>query len=417
MRIKNITLDNFKCFEHLEMDFHPSMNLIVGINGTGKSSVLEALRILLGSLFLSVDKYNGKILCPGIGNDDVRLSRLEQQYPVKVSAVAEMNLFDGTDTSIEVAWERSLETRGGSTRHANAKEMKDVSATMQKAIRDNQDVTIPLVAYYSTDRFKKEKKDIGVEPEGSRLRGYYNALDPLTNIKFFLDLYYTETLASLQNGKPSELLQCVNKAVMVCLDCESLIFDIKKQELVYTDKNTHERIPFHLLSDGVRCTLSMVMEIAFRCYILNSYLGSEAAIMTDGVVLIDEVDLHLHPSWQMHVVNDLCKAFPQIQFVLTTHAPLIISSLKEGNIYSIVDKQTFDFGLQSGRDANYILNEMGVQEMGEDEKKLLQDYLLMIENGQGLSNSAREQRVKLEKLLGVDNAELKKADIMLSFFS
>lgn len=417
MRIKSIALDNFKCFEHLEMDFHPSMNLIVGINGTGKSSVLEALRILLGSLFLSVDKYKDKILCPGIGNDDVRLSQLEQQYPVKVSAVAEMSMFDGEQTQHDVSWERSLETRGGSTRHANAKEMKEVSAAMQKAIRENQNVTIPLVAYYSTDRFKKEKKDIGVEPEGSRLRGYYNALDPLTNIKFFLDLYYTETLASLQNGKPSELLECVNHAVMVCLDCESLVFDIKKQELVYTDKASHERVPFHLLSDGVRCTLSMVMEIAFRCYLLNSHLGSKAATMTDGVVLIDEVDLHLHPSWQMHVVNDLRKAFPQIQFVLTTHAPLIISSLKEGNIFSIVDKQTFDFGLQSGRDANYILNEMGVQEMGKDEKKLLHDYLLMIENGEGLSESALKQRGRLEELLGEDNAELKKADVMLSFFS
>ena len=75
MRIKNITLDNFKCFEHLEMNFHPSMNLIVGINGTGKSSVLEALRILLGS------------------------------------AVAEMNGFDGNQTLRDVSWERSLETR------------------------------------------------------------------------------------------------------------------------------------------------------------------------------------------------------------------------------------------------------------------------------------------------------------------
>ena len=381
MRIKNITLDNFKCFEHLEMNFHPSMNLIVGINGTGKSSVLEALRILLGSLFLSVDKYKDKIQCPGIVNDDVRLSQLEQQYPVKVSAVAEMNGFDGNQTLRDVSWERSLETRGGATRYANAKEMKELSASMQKAIRENQDVTIPLVAYYSTDRFKKEKKDIGVEREGSRLRGYYNALDPLTNIKFFLDLYFTETLSALQNGKPSELLECVNQAVMTCLGCEKLIFDVKKQELVYTDKATHEGVPFHLLSDGVRCTLSMVMELAFRCNILNSHLGSEAARLTDGVVLIDEVDLHLHPSWQMHVVNDLQKAFPRIQFVMTTHAPLIISSLKEGNIFSIVEKQTFDFGLQSGRDANYILNEMGVQEMGEE------------------------------------NAELKKADIMLSLFS
>lgn len=416
MRLNKVILDNFKCFEHLEMDFHPSVNLIVGINGTGKSSVLEGLRVLLGSLFLSVDKYKDKIFSPGISNDDVRLANLEQQYPVKIYADAKMNNFKGGEDS-EIVWERSLDTRNGSTRYAKAKDMKEASSEMQQAIREDRKVTIPLVAYYSTDRFKKEKKDIALEKEGSRLRGYYNALDPLTNIKFFLDLYYTETLSSLQYGKPSVLQTLVNEAVMGCLDCESLIFDIKKQELVYTDKTTHEQVPFHLLSDGVRCTLAMVMELAFRCYILNPHLGLRATQETNGVVLIDEVDLHLHPSWQKHVINDFCKAFPKLQFIVTTHAPLVISSLKEGKIFSIVDKQSFDFGLQTGRDANFVLNEMGVSEMDEDLKDKLQCYFLMIENGQGQTKEALDMRQKLELCMGKENAELKKADVMLSFFA
>lgn len=417
MRLNSVSLDNFKCFEHLQMDFHPSVNLIVGINGTGKSSVLEALRILLGSLFLSVDKYKDKIFSPGISNDDVRLTHLEQQFPVKVRAWGEMTSFDERNEPISMDWERSLETRNGTTRYANAKQMKEVSSNMQLAIRNNCMVNIPLVAYYSTDRFKKEKKDVGVEPDGSRLRGYYNALDPLTNIKFFLDLYYTETLVSLQSGKPSELLGVVNAVVRKCLDCESLVFDIKKQELVYTDRQTREQVPFHLLSDGVRCILAMVMELAARCYILNPHLGAMAAMETQGVVLVDEIDLHLHPSWQRHVVNDFCEAFPNIQFVFTTHAPLVVGSLKEGHIFSISNCQSFDFGLQTGRDANYILKEMGVEEMDESLKDQLQDYLLLIEEGKGGSVRAQGMRQRLEKLLGANHAELKRADVMLSFFT
>ncbi len=417
MRLNSVILVNFKCFEHLQMDFHPSVNLIVGINGTGKSSVLEALSILLGSLFLSVDKYKGKIFSPVISNDDVRLTHLEQQFPVKVRACGVISSFDERCEPVTVDWERSLETRNGTTRYANAKQMKDISSNMQQAIRNNRTANIPLVAYYSTDRFKKEKKDVGVEPEGSRLRGYYNALDPLTNIKFFLDLYYTETLASLQSGKPSELLDVVNAAVMQCLDCESLVFDIKKQELVYTDKQTLEQVPFHLLSDGVRCILAMVMELAARCYILNPHLGTMAAKETQGVVLVDEIDLHLHPSWQRHVVNDFREAFPNIQFVFTTHAPLVVGSLKEGHIFSISNCQSYDFGLQTGRDANYILNEMGVEEMDESLKDLLQNYLLLIEGGKGGSEKAQGMRQRLEKLLGANHAELKKADVMLSFFT
>ncbi len=390
MRLNTVSLDNFKCFEHLRMDLHPSVNLIVGVNGTGKSSVLEALRILIGSLFLSVDKYKDKISSPGISNDDVKLTNLEQQFPVKVFAQGQLHTFDENNELAEVAWERSLETRNGTTRFANAKQIKDISTNMQVAIRNNQTMDIPLVAYYSTDRFKKEKKEVGVEPDGSRLRGYYNTLGLLTNIKFFLDLYYTETLASLQNGEPSGLLAVVNDAVKKCLNCESMYFDIKKQELVYIDMSTKEKVPFHLLSDGVRCTLSMVMELASRCYILNPHLKDKAALLTKGVVLVDEIDLHLHPSWQRHVVNDFRKAFPNIQFIFTTHAPLVIGSLKEGRIFSISENQTYDFGLQTGRDANYILKEMGVSEMDEKIKKQLQDYLLLIEDGQGNSRHGKK---------------------------
>ena len=82
MRLDKIRLQNFRCFEDISLDFHESFNLIVGINGTGKTAILEALRIAIGSLFLEVDKYQDKISSPMIGQDDVRLKNLEQQYPV-----------------------------------------------------------------------------------------------------------------------------------------------------------------------------------------------------------------------------------------------------------------------------------------------------------------------------------------------
>lgn len=374
MHINQIHLKNFRCYEDVEIEFHPRFNIFVGINGTGKSSALEALRIAIGALFLGVDKYKDKIASPGISQDDVRLSRLEQQYPVVISSKGMIEDFsaDGASRTVEIEWERSLTTKGGATRSANAKEMKEASVRMQEAIRKHKGIhNIPLVAYYSTDRFKKEKKDVGVEPDGSRLRGYYNALDPLTNIKFFLDLYYTETLSALQHGAPSVVLQAVNEAVKKCVNCDDLMFDIKRQELLLIQRDTHQGIPFHLLSDGVRSMLALVMEMAFRCYLLNPHLGKEAALLTSGVVLIDEIDLHLHPAWQKRVVKDLQTAFPRIQFVVTTHAPLVIGSLRDGKIFTIKDNQVYDFPLQTGKDANYILNEMGTSEMDDAIKRAL----------------------------------------------
>ena len=419
MHISQIHLKNFRCYEDVEIEFHPRFNIFVGINGTGKSSALEALRIAIGSLFLGVDKYKDKIASPGISQDDVRLFGLEQQYPVVISSKGVIEDFsaDGVSRLVEIEWERSLTTKGGATRSANAKEMKEASVRMQEAIRRHgENYKIPLVAYYSTDRFKKEKKDVGVEPDGSRLRGYYNALDPLTNIKFFLDLYYTETLSALQHNTPSVILQAVNEAVKKCVDCDELMFDIKRQELLFVQHNMPKGMPFHLLSDGVRSMLSLVMEIAFRCYLLNPHFGKEAALLTSGVVLIDEIDLHLHPAWQKRVVEDLRVAFPNIQFIVTTHAPLVIGSLRDGKIFTIKDNQVYDFPLQTGKDANYILNEMGTSEMDDTIKRTLNDYFLLIEKGQGKERSALSLREELERQLGQNHTELQRADMMLSFF-
>jgi predicted ATP-binding protein involved in virulence len=276
---------------------------------------------------------------------------------------------------------------------------------------------IPLIAYYSTDRYKKEKRNTGLEADGSRLRGYYNALDSMTNIWFFLNLYKTETLWELQYNQKSTLLAAVNKAVTACVfDCKEIFHDVKRDKLMIR-QNNEELVPYHLLSDGVRNVLGMVMEIAFRCYLLNPHLGAKAPALTNGVVLIDEIDLHLHPEWQKKIVNDLRTAFPAMQFIVTTHAPLVIGSLRDGEIYSISERRVYNFPIQYGKDANSILNEMGTKEMDDSVKDKLDNYFLLIENGEGQSVSAQTLRLQLESLLGREHFEIQRADTMISLFS
>jgi predicted ATP-binding protein involved in virulence len=174
--------------------------------------------------------------------------------------------------------------------------------------------------------------------------------------------------------------------------------------------------PFRMLSDGVRCTLAMVMELAFRCYLLNPHLGVDAPLRTKGVVLIDEIDLHLHPSWQTHIINDLRSTFPEIQFFVTTHAPLVISQVDDCSIYNISEQQIYDFPNQNGRDVNYIVEQMGVPYIKSESKQQLDIYFGMIDSGKGKTMEALALRKDLEKLLGEKHAELKRADMLLSFF-
>lgn len=426
MRLNRIKINNFKCFETESFELHPQLNILMGNNGTGKTSLLEAFRILIGSLYLAFDKYKEKIEMPGIIKDDIRLktigNNLEPQIPTSVmaNAIVDKEFIQRQDHSQlfetdEISWLRSMETFGGKTTTRDAKEMLMVSKNIQEAVRHGDNVDIPLIAYFSTDRYKKERRETDISKAGSRMRGYFNALDTTTNTKFFLDLYYTETLDELQNGTSSPLLAAVNKAVRQCLDCQTMRYNLKTKELMMVYANG-DFLPFNLLSDGIRCTLAMVMEIAFRCYLLNPHRGENAPAMTKGVVLIDEIDLHLHPSWQLHILNDLRAAFPKIQFIVTTHAPLVISQIKDCNIYSISEHQVYKFPNQNGRDANYILQQMDVPYMNSDSKNLLDKYIGLIDSGNGKSEEALSLREQLEVLLGANHAELQRADMLLSFF-
>ena len=102
-----------------------------------------------------------------------------------------------------------------------------------------------------------------------------------------------------------------------------------------TPNGEKEKLQFRQLSDGYRNIIGMVADIAYRCIKLNPHLGENAVKETPGIVLIDELDLHLHPNWQRRIVEDLKNTFPGIQFVATTHSPFIIQSLKEDELRNL----------------------------------------------------------------------------------
>lgn len=414
MRIERLELKNFRCFEHICTELHPRMNVMVGINGTGKTTILEAIRIFIGALFCELDKIENKISSPNIADDDVRLYHLERQYPVLIKGIT--NVDKGVFSVASASWDRTLERYGGKTKFNEGKDIKALSKNIQNIIREGKETVIPVIAYYSTDRYKREKRNTGLEAGGSRLRGYYNALDSTTNIGFFLNIIKTETLWELQEGKQSVVLSMVRKAIASCVpDCKEIRHDVKQDKLIIT-QNNGEKVPFSSLSDGVRNVLSMVTELALRCFLLNPALGEDAPAKTPGVVLIDEIDLHLHPEWQRHILNDLTSVFGRIQFIVSTHAPLILSSLKIGEIFSIADRQVYRFPNQYMRRPEQVLKDMNACTGSEDADKILAEYRLIIEAGNGKSDEAKRLRKKLESILGTNHEELQRADIMLQLF-
>lgn len=414
MRIKQLELKNFRCFKNILTDLHPKMNVMVGINGTGKTAILEAIRVFVGAVFCELDKVENKISSPSIADDDVRLHNLERQYSVKIEGKVEIDKELLSTPSIE--WDRTLERYGGKTKFIKGKEIKNLSKSIQAIIREGKDIAVPIIAYYSTDRYKKEKRNTGLEADGSRLRGYYNALDSTTNIWFFLNIIKTETLWELQENRQSVILAMVRKVITNSVpDCKEFKYDVKQDKLIITQTNG-EKVPFTSLSDGVRNVLSMVMELALRCYLLNPALGEDAPSKTPGVVLIDEIDLHLHPEWQLHILNDLTTVFGQIQFIVSTHAPMVLSSLKEGEIFSIADRKVYNFPNQYMRRPEQILKDMNTNLDNGDVEKALAEYRLLIESGEGKTEKATSLRKKIESSLGANHEELQLTDIMLQLY-
>lgn len=119
-------------------------------------------------------------------------------------------------------------------------------------------------------------------------------------------------------------------------------------------------LTYDMMSDGFKSMINIVAEIAYRCIELNGFLGKDAVKKTPGIVMIDEVDLYLHPHWQQHILEDLQKAFPMFQFIVTTHSPFIVQSVDTNNII------TLDAKVSPISPSNRGIEEIMVAEMGLD---------------------------------------------------
>jgi predicted ATP-binding protein involved in virulence len=171
----------------------------------------------------------------------------------------------------------------------------------------------------------------------SRSMGYEDCFSAASSYKQVQEWMIKATFAVIQEGAMGEdngsnlkrQLACVQNSINQVLESEgwrNFHYSIPHEELAMT----HDQLgplPVSLLSDGVRAMVSMVADMAWRCAKLNPHFGEDAAQKTEGIVLIDEVDMHLHPGWQQRVIQSLTKTFPNIQFIVTTHSPQVLSTV------------------------------------------------------------------------------------------
>lgn len=367
MKIKKINIENFHGFEKASFDLDDNFTLFIGENATGKTSILDALAVAIGGFILGIDGIDSR----NILDSEVRRMQIEQgkvihlekQYPVSIQAI-------GTCDGIEISWERSLNKEKGRTTRTKANKIIEVAKNKNDMVAKGEDCILPMFAYHGTGRLWAHIKDTeedDIFETGSRKLGYKNCLNPISNEKFFLKWFKKMTLTEIQDEIQIYQFRAVKKSIEafisnIAIDNNKIgkskiTYNINSNELMITVENG-KRLPFNLLSDGYRNIIGMVADIAFRMAVLNPQLEQDVTNETPGIVLIDEIDLHLHPEWQRKIVSDFKRVFPKIQFVASTHSPFIIQSLEKGELRNL-DKDV--------KEDKYVeYNNMSVEDITED---------------------------------------------------
>lgn len=397
MYLEKLKLHNFRCYEKLEIDFNRQLTVLVGKNGSGKTTVLEAIAIALGTWFVGFNIVNAK----GINKRTDPLRKAYQigatddvqtQFPVEIEAWGKIE--ESKDQILH--WKRELYTPTGTMTTKDAKEIVEYAAEYQKAISEGRtDIYLPMVAYYGTGRLwdYHRQKRTDVFKVSSRTNGYIDCLDGTANVKLMMDWFQIMTINKYQrqeeNLESNPELDTVYLAMEKCLTNLSGYSDVKirynmgTQELdVYYSEQDKQRmrIPLNQLSDGYKGMISLVADIAYRMATLNPQLGTEVLSKGDGVVLIDEVDLHLHPAWQQKVIDNLMNIFPKVQFIVSTHAPAIISSVKTDKLRILSNKEVCMTANQVyGKDVNSVMKEiMGVNDRPDQFVELFEKFYRLL---------------------------------------
>lgn len=454
MKIKKLKLENFRAFKSFECDFKPDLNVLVGLNGQGKTSVLDAIAIAFGQFTGGFGTGKDK----GIANGDIHLAKLkpssddgfshdvasgytmEHQFPVTVEAESYVSdLFAEEYADLPKSWKRSRNTLKG--RITQVKELKAFAHRLQKDVQDNKPVTLPLISYYGTGRLwalkRLTEKNNPQNKNNSRLDGYQDCLNPESSYNSFSRWLRKETIADFERkmqiveqsgledaiveGKTirSQLISAITTAVNTVL-APSGWFNIRysatSQQIIATNKMQGD-VPVSYLSDGVRNMIGMVADIAYRAVRLNPHLLDKAVINTSGIVLIDEIDMHLHPEWQQLILQKLNQAFPKLQFIVTTHSPQVLSTVKRENIRLLSSENGVGLAsLPLGTTYAEASGDLLERVMNVDsrpplpEVKTYREYIKLVDTGNHNHPEALKLREALEKSLGKGHNDLLKAD-------
>ena len=335
MRLNSLRLTNFRGIEDLKLEFADKVNVLLGANGAGKTAILECAAIMLSRLIGRIRSTRGT-------------GRFFTDYDVSSGSNETRNEVDITFDGASYEWSITKTRRGRRQQtKPKLKRIKDFVDLIHSRLEKDESSSLPVVVYYPVNR---AVLDIPLRIKNSQrfdqLAAYDQALsgdrrDFRTFFAWFREHEDLENEQFRDSEQPSlsymegpsfgdRQLPAVRLAIERFLPGFTGL-RVKRKPLRMVVRKHEEELIVNQLSDGEKCTLAMVGDLARRLAIANPAL--QDPLHGEGIVLIDEIDLHLHPKWQRQVVTGLRDTFPNCQFIVSTHSPQVVSHVKQDRIW------------------------------------------------------------------------------------
>ena len=350
-RLREIRAQNYRCFDELTLPFEEDTTVLFAENGGGKTAALAAL-----AMGLAVFQRGAPKSSRFSAARDIRRRALDRRR--RTEPVGRCELAWTADVGEEsVTWSTAAQPGSGRTTNRHQPILEALEQVRVPGER------WPLFSWYGVDRLGRQR-DRGCQAKrmGDRWEAYDSSLDPDLDEAPLLQWLQDEMLGDVARREREEPERLFQKAVMETTGratpgVTTAWYDAVTRGPKVRFENGHVAA-WTELTGGYHAFIALVADIARRAVMLNQFDGADAPARVEGVVLIDAIDLHMHPGWQRVALPRLREAFPKLQLVVTTHSPQVLSSAENRQVRRLVDGGIQDGQVfVEGRDTNAILRE------------------------------------------------------------
>lgn len=344
MYVKSIQIENLRCFKQAELELQypgrkqaetprlPNINLLLGNNGMGKTTILKALAMAALSPIFPQAGYYPYRLVRRTGPDDASIS--EASISASVLLHAQDLGVDDLPTPLEERLEMRIGRRGDDDYLKSEPGTGPDAPEVWERMFDKGSPAF-LVVGYGASRRVEESKNVDKGARRSRRQVRYGRVAGLFEGDVSL-IPLGSWLPDFEHENPGRYRQVVNLVSRLLPDGAE--FEGRHEEGEYLFKIYGLDIPYPALSDGYRAYIGWITDLIY--HVCMGAPSGAKLVDNCGLVLVDEIDLHLHPEWQRSVTATISQALPRLQFVFSSHSPIVAGSLNKENIYVMEQEES-----------------------------------------------------------------------------